>query len=88
MTMIVTQLYKSIDETKEYCFNVETVRELSPEEMRCLRQILADGFLPDSVTPEPALAGERVVEIGLDSTSRRPGRRTWFPSARPQAWRR
>ena len=61
---MVTQLYKNIDENKEYCFNIETLRNLTEEEMHCLRQILADGFVADAVSLAPTLVGERVVEIG------------------------
>ncbi|RPH38465.1 MAG: phosphoribosylformylglycinamidine synthase, partial [Desulfobulbaceae bacterium] len=64
MTMMVTQLYKKIDDNKEYCFNVESSRDLAAEEMFCLRQILADGFIAETVSLKPFVAGERVVEIG------------------------
>ncbi len=64
MTTMVTQLYRIIDNNKEYCFNIESARNLTQEEMRRLRQILADGFLPHSVSLTPALAGARLVEIG------------------------
>lgn len=62
--MMVTQLYKKIDDNKEYCFNVESSRDLAAEEMFCLRQILADGFIAETVSLKPFVAGERVVEIG------------------------
>ena len=62
--MMVTQLYRIIDKNTEYCFNIESARHLTDEEMRCLRQILADGFLPDSVSLMPILASGRIVEIG------------------------
>ena len=62
---MVTQLYKNIDENKEYCFNIETARGILPRRRCiCLRQILADGFLADAVSLAPTLVGERVVEIG------------------------
>jgi phosphoribosylformylglycinamidine synthase len=64
MATMVTQLYKNTDGNKEYCFNIETLRELTREELHCLRQILADGFVPDAVSLTPTLTGERVVEIG------------------------
>jgi phosphoribosylformylglycinamidine synthase len=32
--------------------------------MECLRLVLADGFLPGTVSPTPLLLGERVVEVG------------------------
>jgi len=64
MSAIVTQLYKKVDENKEYCFNVESVRPLTEGELLCLRQILADGFVAETVTGQPDLIGDRVVEIG------------------------
>ena len=64
MSAIVTQLYKKVDKNKEYCFNVESAGSLTGAELLCLRQILADGFVAESVTTRPHLTGERVVEIG------------------------
>lgn len=60
----VIQLYRKIDESRAYCFNVESSRPLSAEEKTCLRLILADGFLLDTVSFSPLLVGERVVEVG------------------------
>ncbi len=64
MSVKVRQLYRKIDESRAYCFNIESERPLSKEEMNCLRLILADGFLLDSVSLEPVLTGTRVVEVG------------------------
>ncbi|GAB6193869.1 phosphoribosylformylglycinamidine synthase [Desulfocastanea catecholica] len=64
MGMTVTQLYRRIDEDRAYCFNIESNRQLTPEEMTCLRLILADGFLLDTVSETPVLPGDRVVEVG------------------------
>ncbi|NOR24655.1 MAG: phosphoribosylformylglycinamidine synthase [Desulforhopalus sp.] len=64
MGVTVTQLYRKIDEERAYCFNIESTRKLTKEEMTCLRLILADGFLVDSVRETPVLQGERVVEVG------------------------
>ncbi|MFW2366596.1 MAG: phosphoribosylformylglycinamidine synthase [Desulforhopalus sp.] len=64
MSVTVTQLYRKIDEGRAYCFNVESTRSLSVEEMKCLRLILADGFLLDTVQTRPVLSGDRVVEVG------------------------
>ena len=64
MTVRVTQLYRKIDETRAYCFNVESKRPLTVDETRCLRLILADGFLLESVQPHPLLTGDRVIEVG------------------------
>lgn len=62
MSLIVSQLYRKIDEGREYCFNIESSHPLSPEEKSRLQLILADGFLADSVTDKPLLTGDRVVE--------------------------
>ncbi|BHH85138.1 phosphoribosylformylglycinamidine synthase [Desulforhopalus sp. 52FAK] len=64
MGVTVTQLYRKIDETRAYCFNVESDRSLTPEEMTRLRLILADGLLVETVQEAPVLTGERVVEVG------------------------
>ncbi len=64
--MAVTQLYRRIDETRAYCFNVESSRPLTARELEQLRLLLADGFLQDTVSTEPVLGNGqgRVVEVG------------------------
>ncbi|SDP29847.1 phosphoribosylformylglycinamidine synthase [Desulforhopalus singaporensis] len=64
MGVNITQLYRKIDETRAYCYNIESSRPLTPEEIRCLRLILADGFLVETVQETPVLSGDRVVEVG------------------------
>lgn len=64
MGVNVTQLYRQIDDCRAYCFNIESTRELTDEELRCIRLILADGFLIDTVKQSPVLDGGRVVEVG------------------------
>ena len=64
MGSTVVQLYRSIDETRAYCFNIESARRLDDKEMQYLRLILAAGFLPETISPSPLLQGERVVEVG------------------------
>ena len=64
MPSLVTHLHRQIRPDFAYCFNIESSRALTPGEIERLRLILADGFLIDTVTFEPALIGERVVEIG------------------------
>jgi len=64
MGVKVTQLYRKIGADRAYCFHIETSRDLSPEETICLRLILADGFLLDSVQDVVVPQGERVVEVG------------------------
>lgn len=64
MAALVTQLHRQLTPDFAYCFNVATSRPLEPLELERLRLILADGFLLDSVTFEPQLTGDRVVEVG------------------------
>jgi len=62
--MVVTQLYRRIDKTRAYCFNIESSRPLTDQEIERLRLLLADGFLLETVAPEPVLSGGRVIEVG------------------------
>jgi phosphoribosylformylglycinamidine synthase len=64
MGVTVTQLYRKIAEDRAYCFNVESTRNFTEDELTCLRMILADGFLLDTVQTTPVLEGDRVVEVG------------------------
>ncbi len=64
MGVKVTQLYRKVDADRASCFHIEASRDLSPEETTCLRLILADGFLLDSVQDAVVPQGERVVEVG------------------------
>lgn len=52
-------------ENFEYCFNVETSAPLNPDELSVLRQLLADGFVAESLSAEPTIRnGQRVAELG------------------------
>jgi len=64
MASLVTQLHRQLKADFAYCFNIESSRALEPQEMERLRLILADGFLLDTVTFEPTLIGERMIEVG------------------------
>jgi len=64
MSSTVTQLYRKIEENRAFCFNIESSRPLTNEEIDRLRLILADGFLVDSVSTTPILTGGLVVEMG------------------------
>ena len=53
------------DESLEYCFNVETSEPLNADELLVLRQLLADGFITESVSTKPSNPdGPGVVELG------------------------
>ncbi len=64
MGSTLTQLYRQINETFGYCFNIESSRQLTAEELDKLKLILADGFLKETVSTSPQLTGSGVVEIG------------------------
>ncbi|HSR36536.1 MAG TPA: phosphoribosylformylglycinamidine synthase, partial [Desulfurivibrionaceae bacterium] len=62
--MPITRLHRRLDAARAYCFNIESSRTLTAEELRRLRLLLADGFITETVSLEPVLTGERVVEVG------------------------
>lgn len=64
MGSTVCRLYRKIDETREYCFNIETTSSLGTGELHSLRLVLAEGLLVETVTGASALGGERLVELG------------------------
>ncbi|MFZ5764909.1 MAG: phosphoribosylformylglycinamidine synthase [Thermodesulfobacteriota bacterium] len=64
MEKTVCRLYRQVDETMEYCFNIEATGPLTEEELTQLRLLLADGFIAATVSRTPSLQGERVVEVG------------------------
>ena len=52
-------------EKLEYCFNVETSAPLDSKELSILRQLLADGFVSESISPKPINSdGRDAVELG------------------------
>ena len=52
-------------EKLEYCFNVETSVPLDSKELSILRQLLADGFIAESISPKPINSdGRDAVELG------------------------
>ena len=64
MEPVICHLFRRLDEATEYCFNIESSRPLTAAELDCLRLIVADGFLVETVTDDPQLVGDRVVELG------------------------
>lgn len=50
----------------EHCFNIETVQELTSDELNILKQILANGFVVQSISEHPliSLTDEIIVELG------------------------
>ena len=52
-------------EKLEYCFNVETSAPLGAKELMVLKQLLADGFVSESISAKSTLPdGRYVVELG------------------------
>jgi phosphoribosylformylglycinamidine synthase len=52
-------------ENSEYCFNVETSAPLNHDELFVLRQLLADGFVEESLSNEQTIHdGDMVAELG------------------------
>jgi phosphoribosylformylglycinamidine synthase len=52
-------------ETLQYCFNVETSATLNLNELSILKQLLADGFVSESISTKPISPdGRDVVELG------------------------
>ncbi|MCG6930694.1 MAG: phosphoribosylformylglycinamidine synthase [Desulfofustis sp.] len=64
MESSIKHLYRLVDERTEYCFNVALSADLTSQELQSLRQILADGFVAETITDSPSLIGPRVVEVG------------------------
>ena len=64
MKSIVQHLFRRTGESTEFCFNIESSRPLAEAELDCLRLVLAEGFLVETVTDQPQLQGERLVEVG------------------------
>ncbi|MGA7276924.1 MAG: phosphoribosylformylglycinamidine synthase [Desulfocapsaceae bacterium] len=64
MELSITHLFRLIDQATEYCFNIACSGPLTEAERTCLRLILADGFLAETVSDTTCLSGERVVEVG------------------------
>ena len=57
--------YLNRKEEVEYCFNVETSEPLRTDELAILKQLLANGFVSESVSTAPSSHGGRdVVELG------------------------
>ena len=58
-------LYGQGDKKIEYCFNIETLRPLSDRELNVLKQLLADGFILDSVKANSNYQNDdQVIELG------------------------
>jgi phosphoribosylformylglycinamidine synthase len=52
-------------ETLQHCFNVEASAPLNSNELSILRQLLADGFISETISENPIdSAGREVVELG------------------------
>jgi phosphoribosylformylglycinamidine synthase len=57
--------YLEVNENLEYCFNVETSEPLDTAEIGVLTQLLADGFIRETISALPVIPeGAEVVEVG------------------------
>jgi len=58
-------LFLNRNEKLEYCFNVESSAPLNANELSILRQLLADGFVSESISTKPINPdGRDGVELG------------------------
>ncbi|HHB76308.1 MAG TPA: phosphoribosylformylglycinamidine synthase, partial [Desulfobulbus sp.] len=64
MSATVRQFYRKINDSFAYCFNVEASKPLTDQELIQLRLLLADGFLAETISTDPILSGDRVIEVG------------------------
>ncbi|PID76425.1 MAG: phosphoribosylformylglycinamidine synthase [Deltaproteobacteria bacterium] len=62
--MPIIHLYKKAGTACEYCFNIESARELDGVELHRLKLIFADGLRAETVAEKPFFSDSRVVEIG------------------------
>lgn len=62
------RFFRKIDLVKELCFNVDTTEPLDVDERRVLQQILAEGFVPETVSKKSLLgassAKANIMEFG------------------------
>ena len=57
-------LFSRQNDKLEYCFNVDTTESLTPEELQILTQILANGFIPETIFPGTTYNRGPIVELG------------------------
>ncbi len=57
-------LFLGQNDHSEHCFNVETSEPLDSDELLILTQILASGFIPETVSLKTGLESQNVVELG------------------------
>ena len=62
---MLTKLYKSSEERVEECYQIETSAPLSPDQLRIVKLILADGFVIETVAEEARIQnGDQFVRTG------------------------
>ena len=67
----------------EYCFNIEAVEPIKPEEMDVLRWLLSETFGPENFSDKSFLTGQDAdVIMGSRATKQRPESEIALPSAR------
>lgn len=62
---MIYHFFRKIDKNLEHCFNVQSSKELSQEELEKLKLLLADGFIAESIKQESGLSSDHeVIELG------------------------
>jgi phosphoribosylformylglycinamidine synthase len=62
--MHISHLFRKINHGMEYCFNIESTRPLTDEELLQQQLLLSDGFIKESISLSSCFVGDRVVELG------------------------
>ena len=64
--MHIKHLYRKVNDTMEFCFNVASAEELTHEDTVTLQFLLADGFIKETVQLQSSFKGleKDVVELG------------------------
>ncbi len=57
-------LFSGQNDHLEYCFNIDTTESLNSDELRILTQILASGFISETISLKTGLEGQSVIELG------------------------
>jgi len=61
---MLLHLYQKVEAGFEYCFNVAVSALLTPAEEEKLKKYLGESFVSETISEEPNLNGQRVVEVG------------------------
>ncbi|MBW2466000.1 MAG: phosphoribosylformylglycinamidine synthase, partial [Deltaproteobacteria bacterium] len=64
--MHITHLYRRVSHNMEFCFNIESRKPLTDDEITKFKFLLADGFIQESVNSRPIFntSDKKIVELG------------------------